>query len=197
MNKTENIKKNILKSDFYVPLNTVKECKFDLFTSFITTIIFGQASICVSLCISILYLQISYISDLLKNGDLLTVSLALLGTYFGIILTEFKEKKNNYLKNVKLYVLGINIILCFICLIFLVLIKTNTEVACKTNAIIIQIFIFILATLVSIYSLLLINCNKYIKEKENENDSEIYLEEENSNLETIKNKATLLLTICR
>ncbi|WP_252242693.1 hypothetical protein [Clostridium sp. ZS2] len=185
----EKIKKKVQQSDFYLPLSILKDCKFDIFTTFITTIIFGQASICVSLCLSIIYEKYTYIINLVNNGDLLTISLALLGAYFGIILTEFKEKSNNYLKNVKGYVLGINIILCFICLIFLVIIKIDGSVAFRANATIVQITLFITSTFLSIYSLLLINCNKYIKEKEKENDSEEYLEDENKSVESIKEMA--------
>ena len=187
-------KNNFSNNDFFIPFKTVGESKFDFFTSFITTILFGQASICISFCIAFFYWKLSYITDLLKNGDLFTVSIALLGTYFGIILTEFKEKDSNYLKSVKCYVLATSIVLIFFCAIFLVALKNNPEMWYFNNVVVIQVSMFIISTVLSIYSLLLINCNKYIREKEKENDSEEYLKEENNSLESIKFKADINTT---
>lgn len=183
------IAEKIKKSDFFIPLEVIGKCKFDLFIGFLSSIIFGQVGILITCFLSFIFWSNEYLVSSVMNGDLLMVSMAFLGTYFGIIILEVRENNDIYLREVKMWILVLDVLVAIFSLIILGIIKGNSSVASELRIIVVQVIIFILSTFLSVYSLLVINCDKYIEREEEQNNSDAYLYDEENSINDIRSRA--------
>lgn len=182
------------KEDFLLPFCIIKELKLDFFMTFLSSIVFGQIAVIISVILSLVYWKIIYIYNIIKNGDLLTISIALVGTYLAFLIMEFRDEKKIFLRDIKIFTISFSILISIIMLIFISIIKIDSDLYMNNGFIFIQIILALLSVFVSVYAICLINLDRYNKKIEKNDKAEEYLIGEDANLGKIKKKAIAEVT---
>lgn len=190
MKKTNvNQRESNWKDDVLLPLKIIRNCKLEMFISFLSSFIFGQVALVISIILYVFFCKKESLENIINNGDLLTVSLALLGTYFGILAMDFGKNSYIVLKGVKIAVISFEIFLSIIILIFLLPLKYDEHVIMTMQLAVAQIVAFIITLLLSIYSLCLLNVNKCMVNEEMSENQNLYLDTEKQTIKDLKERA--------
>lgn len=178
-----------LKDDFLMPIKEIKNFKFDFLSVFITSLIMGQIGILYNLFLAYIKWDNNYSWSILNNCDLLSLSMALLGTYIAMIIVDYRNNDNSYLKKVEsvvsLIYLGAFVVTG---LVYAILRIFGAEYYYCLRTIALQVIITVFDTFLSIYTLCLINTINLLKKRDNEKLLESYNKSENENMNQIKGK---------
>jgi hypothetical protein len=185
-----NLSFNKKKSDFFLPFSIIKELKFDFFMTFLSSIVFGQIAVIISIILSVVYFKATYLYSILKNGDLLSISMAFLGTYFAFLIMEFRDEKKIFLRDIKVFIISLSILIATIMIILLVIIKLDSDLYMNWGLILMQVVLAFITLFISVYSICLINLDRYNEKTERNSKAEKYLEDEDKKIGDMKKNAS-------